>query len=404
MATENLVPAPDLDIRDEENIAAQAISRISGALTVERIDSDIETLRQLRDLVAAGGLPIAICPELTNANPSAPHTVLIEAFAWLVAQISYKINQLPEKNQIEFARLFNITLREATKATTTLTFTIAPPLNTTVVIPAGTQVETEDGLYIFTTTVEKIIPYGSADKSVLAERSVAGRTLLSPGVLTRMVDPVAWVTAVTNSDAVDSGSDKETVASALERARNYQRKGERLVSAADIEAEILDNILKGNGVVRAFPFIKDGDFSTNQPGHTSVVVMTRNATAIDAATKALINTSLQKLIGSQFVYIKDPTFEEFDVAASVRLTGISPQSAVVLAVETNLRNFYDATQANFGRPILRSEIIAIIEGTAGVQQIVAQPGGAILAAPVADIIIAPYELPKLDAVTITVVP
>ncbi len=401
---ENLVPAPVLDVRDEELLAAQAIARISGPLTVERIDSYIETLRQLREMVAAGGLPVPVCPELTNANPSSPHTVLIETFAWLVAQIGYRINQLPEKNQIEFARLFGITLREETKATTTLTFTVAPPVNASVVIPAGTTVQTQDGLFVFVTAAEKVIPYGSADRSVLAERAVPGRTLLSPNVLTVLVDPVAWVASVTNAAAVDSGNDKESVPSALERARNYQRKGERLVSAADIEAEILDNVLKGNGVVRAFPFIKDGSFAASHPGHTTVVVMTRNATPIDAATKELINASLLKLVGSQFVYIKDPTFVAFDVSLQVRLTGISPQNAVVAAIEANLRSFYAATQANFGRPVLRSEIIAVVEGTPGVQQIVAQPGGAILALPGADIVLAPYEIPKLNAVTTNVVP
>lgn len=401
---ENLVPAPILDIRDEELLAAQAIARISGPLSVAHIDSDIEMLRQLREMVAAGGLPAPICPELTNANPSSPHTALIEVFAWLVAQITYRINQLPEKNQIEFARLFGITLREETKATTTLTFAVAPPVNTSVVIPAGATVQTPDGLFAFTTATEKVIPYGSADRSVLAERTVAGRTLLSPNVLTVMVDPVAWVTSVTNASAVDSGNDRESVAAALERARNFQRKGERLVSAADIEAEIFDNVLRGNGVVRAFPFVKDGDFSANHPGHTTVVVMTRNATPIDAATKELINASLKKLVGSQFVYIKDPTFVAFDVSSQARLTGISPQNAVVAAIEANLRSFYAATQANFGRPILRSEIIAIIEGTPGVQQIVAQPGGAILALPAADVVLAPYAIPKLNTVSTNVVP
>jgi uncharacterized phage protein gp47/JayE len=402
--TENLIPSPALDIRDEELLAAQAISRISGALTTADIDRNVEIQRQLRPLVAAGDLPLPICPELTNANPSSPHTVIIEAFAWLVSQITYRINLLPVRDQIEFARMFGVTLREATSATTTLTFTIAPPVGTQVTIPAGTQVQTPGGAFVFETLVEKNIPYGSSDTSVLAESIATGRTLLAPGALTSMVDALAWVTAVTNADAVDSGSDDETVASALERARTYQRKGERLVSAEDIEAEILDNVLKGNGVVRAFPFIKDGDYSTMLPGHTSVVVMTRNGTAIDAETKTLINTSLLKLVGSQFVYIKDPIFHEFNVEFSVRLNGIAAQAVVVAAIEANLRSFYSASESNFGRAVLRAEIIAIIEGTQGVRQIVAQPGGAILAQPVADITLAPYELPKLNAVTITVVP
>src|SRR4051812_8348542 len=115
-----LIPPPDLDIRNEEQLAAEAIARVSGALDVGRIDSQIEMLRNLRDLVTTGALQPAICPELTNANTSSPHTVLLETMGWLMAFLARRINQLPRKVEIEFARLFGIELREATKATTTL--------------------------------------------------------------------------------------------------------------------------------------------------------------------------------------------------------------------------------------------------------------------------------------------
>lgn len=44
----NLIPSPDLDLRDEERLAAEAIARVSGGLTVSRIDQQIEILRELR--------------------------------------------------------------------------------------------------------------------------------------------------------------------------------------------------------------------------------------------------------------------------------------------------------------------------------------------------------------------
>ena len=81
----------------------------------------------------------------------------------------------------------------------------------------------------------------------------------------------------------------------------------------------------------------------------------------------------------------------------------SPSDAVVALIERNLRNFYSASRENFGRPILRSEIIAVIEGTAGVDRIVVPESGVIIASPVVDTKLVEYQLPKLVNVTINVV-
>ena len=59
----------------------------------------------------------------------------------------------------------------------------------------------------------------------------------------------------------------------------------------------------------------------------------------------------------------------------LKLTGLATQSATLAAVESNLRAFYAVAASNFGRAILRSEIIAIIEGTTGVDRIEPQPDG-----------------------------
>ena len=132
----DLIPAPDLDIRnEEEQLAAEAISRVSGGLSVVIIDSQIEALRKLRPMVEAGTLEPPICPELTNANPSAPHTVILEALAWQEAQLARRINQIPKRDQIEFHRLFKIQLRESAPAITTVQFSVDPPPGVDVTVP-----------------------------------------------------------------------------------------------------------------------------------------------------------------------------------------------------------------------------------------------------------------------------
>jgi uncharacterized phage protein gp47/JayE len=403
-----LLQPPDLDIRDEEQFAAEAIGRVSGGLDVDRLNSQIEERRRLLSLMLAGGLPsVPICPELTNANPSSPHTVLLETLAWAMAQQARRINQLPVRDEIEFHRLFGIEVREATPAVTTLQFSVGSvPADTDVTLPAGTLVSTADNVYTFDTQEDLVIPFGELTGTVPATRTVAGATLLSPGVLTVMTDVIAFVTGVTNPDAVDSGTDDETVEQALARARNYQRRGQRLVSARDLEDAILEDILLGAGIVKAFPFVIDGNFSSlghPHAGHTTVVVMTPAGNPVSDDVKAVIRTTMQEAIGAQFIYLSDPQFSDFTIEASIKIEGLTPQSAIKAGVESNLRTFYAAKKGNFGRRILRSEIIAVIEGTPGVDRIASDTNGPIVQSPGADIDLAPYELPRLGTVNLTVV-
>jgi len=412
----SLLAPPDLDIRDEEALAAEAIARTAGSLTVERIDSQVTMLRdELRPRIVAGGL-MPICPELTNANPSSPHTVLLETMGWMLAQMARRINQLPERDAIEFHRLFGIELREASAATTTLEFTITPVEGIDVVIPEGTQVATSDGAYVFETDEELVVPYPETEGSVAATRTATGKLLLAPDTLVVMEDAIAFVAAVANPEPVDSGTDAETVDQALLRARNFQRRAERLVSARDVEDFVLEEAMAGNGIVKAFPFVRaveDEDltaeeiaaaFAEPKAGHTTVVVMTSTGNPVSQEVKDSIHTGLEQMIGSQFPYILDPQFVTFSVDADIKIEGITPQLAIVAAVEKNLRDFYATKKGNFGRRILRSEIIAVIEGTPGVDRIVSDEDGPIVDTPAADISLTPYQLPKLENVTLAVVP
>jgi len=395
--------APQLDPRSEEQLAAQAIGRVSGGWTTELIDARLKELQELRLLVIAGNL-IPACPELTNANPSSPHTALLEAQAWLAGQQLYYFNQVPEANRIEFARLFGIEPKPATKATTTLRFTVQPPVNTAVTIPLGTLVSTGDDAIVFATDVVLVIPFGDATGTVAATRTVTGNLALAANQLTTLEDPIAYVTAVTNLAAIDSGTEAETTESALERMRVLQRRTQRIVSAADLEAAILDEALDGNGVVIAFEFVRSGLFDeARQAGYTTVVVMTRSGLAVSDEVLVKISELLDQVVGNQFVSVIGPTYVTFDIAATVRLQAGVTQSSALASAETRLRDFYAPGRSNFGRDVLRSEIIAVIEGTPGVDRIVSDPQGAILLEPLTDTRVDAWKMPKLEEVTLLAV-
>lgn len=372
------LPSPLLDPRDGEQLAAEAIARVN-----------------------------ELCPELTNNNPSSPHTALAEEQALHVEEVLHAINRLPDAVVVEFARAFGIELRLASAATTTLLFTVAPPAGTTVTIPAGTQVSAGSGAYVFATAEALVIEAGETEGAVAAARTVTGRTQLAAGTLTKLVDPVAWVTTVTNEAPVDSGSEQETVAAALERARNYQQRAERIVSARDLETAILDEVMLGNGLMRVFEKTEDGYWDSTHLGHrlgnTTVVLMTRAGLPVSTEVRQQINALAAQMVGHLNLFIKDPVYHDFDVAVNVRLAALSQQDAARTRIEESLRVFYGIKTANFGRPILRSEIIQMIEGAPEVDAIVPQPGRAILASPSADIELLPYELPRLINLTLNFV-
>lgn len=405
----DLVPTPVMDVRSEDYLAAQNIFRVSGGLTEELCDRYIGIFLEAKQMLQAGTQPAPpVCPELTNANNSADHVVLIEGFSWTLALALDSKNNLPELAVREFLRLHTIELREATPATTTLLFTSAAPAGVAVVIPAGTEVRASDSI-TFSTDEELIIPDGENEGTVAATRTVAGAVLLAPDTVTEMVDQLVYVTSVTNPDAVESGSEAETIEAAKERARHYMRRGERIVNVQDLQEAILEEVLLGNGVVKVFDKIKDGDWLNldgsikTVAGYVTVVVMTKTGHPFSQEVKQLIQTKAHEWVGGIFIYIKDPEFAYFDVEADVRLDGLTTQSATLAAIERNLRDFYAAKEENFGRTISRSEIIYVIEGTKGVRRIEPQLGGEMLAEPVADVDIAPYKLPRLVNVTLNVV-
>lgn len=398
---------PDLEIRNEDQLVAEAVSRTSGGLTVEIVEAQIRERQEMLKIIA-DGLNSPICPELTNANPSAPHTVLLEAIGWCLAQQAYRFNRVPEQNHIAFANLFRIEQRAAIAAQTMLRFTINAPANTSITIPAGTLISDVEKNYIFETLESVIVPSGTTTADVLSRRTIAGHTLLSPNVLIEIVDPIAFVDSVTNINTVDSGTETESLDATLERVRQYQRRGERLVSTKDLEEAVLNDVLFGNGIVKAFPYLagdlNDPDFDGSSPqiGQTTVIVANKDGSLIDDAARKAISDLFAQIVGNQFIYLADPLFVEFDVEATVLLDAANTANIVNAAIEKNLRDFYSLAKANFGRPVFRSEIIAVIEGTTGVNRII--PGEtSILTAPAADIETPIWKLPKLVSVIINAV-
>ncbi|MEU2834782.1 putative baseplate assembly protein [Streptomyces lavendulae] len=131
------------------------------------------------------------CPEWTDHNISDPGVALIEAFAQMVDQLSYRLNQVPDKIHLEFLELLGVQLAPPQAAYTDLTFRLSAPQQADVAVPVGTQVATpragRQPACVFTTCQELTIvptalghigsaPAGQAPELV-TERFLAGEAV-----------------------------------------------------------------------------------------------------------------------------------------------------------------------------------------------------------------------------------
>ncbi|HZT67020.1 MAG TPA: putative baseplate assembly protein [Acidimicrobiales bacterium] len=143
------------------------------ALQVPNLDD-----RKFQDLVDdAKRLVQQRCPEWTDHNVSDPGVTLIETFAYMVDQLIYRLNRVPDRNFVKFLDLIGVKLFPPTPATTDVTFWLSTPQGSPVVVPAGTTVATRrgeaaDSAVTFTTVSELVI--ASTERTLLCTNPADG--------------------------------------------------------------------------------------------------------------------------------------------------------------------------------------------------------------------------------------
>ncbi len=95
------------------------------------------------------------CPEWTDHNVSDPGVTLIETFAFMVDQLLYRLNQVPDLHYLRFLELIGVRLFPPTAARVDVTFWLSAAQANDVIVSSGAQVasvrtDVEDPV-IFTT-------------------------------------------------------------------------------------------------------------------------------------------------------------------------------------------------------------------------------------------------------------
>jgi len=102
------------------------------------------------------------CPEWSDHNVSDPGVTLIETFAFMVDQLLYRLNRVPDRMYVTFLDLIGLHLYPPAAATAQVTFWLSAPQPESITIPVGVEVATqrteEDEAIVFSTTAELEVP------------------------------------------------------------------------------------------------------------------------------------------------------------------------------------------------------------------------------------------------------
>lgn len=110
---------------------------------------------------------------------------------------------------------------KASKALTTLRFTLAIEEINNRIIPLGTRVRSQDNKFIFATTAIATIPSGKLFTEVRAEATVAGAEAngYEPGQINELFDLLSNIASVENITITNSGTDREDDGAFRDRLR-----------------------------------------------------------------------------------------------------------------------------------------------------------------------------------------
>jgi predicted phage baseplate assembly protein len=118
------------------------------------------------------------CPEWTDHNVHDPGVTLIETFAFMVDQLMYRLNRVPDRLYVTFLDLIGVGLLPPAAARAAVTFHLSAPREHPLTVPAGTEVSTQridfDEAIIFSTVRDlTIVPCALERLATAATRADA---------------------------------------------------------------------------------------------------------------------------------------------------------------------------------------------------------------------------------------
>jgi phage-related baseplate assembly protein len=328
-----------------------------------------------RDAAAITSEMIAAYELMTGKTlyPAQPERILIDLVAYRENLLRIGIQEAAKQNLVEYAvypmidylgELVGVARLEAQGSKCTMRFTLVEALSFPVTVPAGTRVETKDGKAIFATDVNLTIAAGSTygDVSTTCQTSGVAGNGYAIAQVNNLIDPQARINTVANTTVTSGGADEESddhlrerIKLAPEKYSNAGSRGAYRYWALSSHQDIINVAVVSpqGGVVDIYPLTSSG-----QPSQE----------ILDAVADTCSAETVRPLC--DLVHALSPTMKTFAIEAQIQVFNTADGPTVQSAVEAALESYAMAQRSTLGRDVVLSQIIAVINGIAGVYKTV----------------------------------
>lgn len=318
---------------------------------------------------------IALYEEKTGKKlqPAQIERLLIDVGVYRENLLRIKIQEVAKSNLLSYApmevlehlaELVGVTKLEAKYSKTTIKFEINETLNFDIFIPKGTEIETDDGKYIFLIDNDALLESGTLSVTADATCETTGESAngYEVGKINNLLTPLdADIDKVENITVSSGGAEEESADSLRERIRlapesfsNAGSEGAYKFHTLSAHQDITDVEVTSSeaGIVDVYPLTKSGN-PTNE--------MIRIITDYLSADKVRPLTDM--------VIVHKPEKIDFDIAANLILYIDADSDAVQTMVNEKLNEFKIKMASKLGKDIVPSQIIEILSSVYGVYKV-----------------------------------
>ena len=299
--------------------------------------------------------------------------ILIDVGSYRESLIRIKIQEIAKSNLLNYAtldilkhlgELVGVPILEAKYSKAKFQFTLDEAQDFDIIIPAGTQIESNDSKFIFEIENDAIIFKNTLSIETDGLCTTAGVSIndYTVGSITNLIKPLGYVLTVRNTTITSGGQNEESADNFRERIRqapesfsNAGSKGAYKFHTLSADQSIIDVavISPSAGVVEVYPLVNTGTPSND------LVSLVQNYLSADKIRPLTDN-----------VIVKKPESINFSIAATLTLYSYADLTSVKTAVNEGLSSYKTTLKSKLNKDIVPNQIITILNSIYGVYNVV----------------------------------
>ena len=298
--------------------------------------------------------------------------ILIDIGSYRETLLRIKIQTIAKSNLLNYApleilkhigELVGVPILEAKYSNAIFIFILDVVQDFDITIPSGTQIESNDGKYIFETSTDATINANELSVEVEAVCTTAGATTNGYGIgsITNLIKPLGYVLTVKNTTITTGAQDEESADNYRERIRqapesfsNAGSKGAYEFHTLSADQSIIDVavISPSAGIVEVYPLADTGTPSDD------LIATVQNYLSADKIRPLTDN-----------VIVKKSESIDFSITAKLTLYSYADLTSVKMAVNEGLNSYKSTLKSKLNKDIVPNQIIAILNAIYGVYNV-----------------------------------